>query len=215
MLRASIKPSLELHGTTFFDCGNMPRIFSSIKLVSRKILTPSFSTMWIFASIRESRMRTCKSGFPMTLVESLETELRCTFPAACHRTVQCSGRNAFSSRFCRAPVSNKHWNRCKRLLYIPTNADTKYAAFPIICPIYFLFSDYLISVTFDLSHSSQVLAFHQNVFLSAAFCSGMQSSEEPVPFPTFLSAFTLIVSSGLFQSLWRLPLEEFSSRLPC
>lgn len=35
----SYETGLEVHGTTFLDCGNMPKIFLSIKLVSRKMLT--------------------------------------------------------------------------------------------------------------------------------------------------------------------------------
>lgn len=80
---ASIETGVALHGTTFFDCCNMPKMFSSMKLVPSPMLTASFSRIWNVASDKESPMRTCKSVLPMASIESLEGDQNCTFPAAC------------------------------------------------------------------------------------------------------------------------------------
>lgn len=42
---ASIETRLELDGTTLLHCGNMPRIYESMKLVPRKMLTDNLSAM--------------------------------------------------------------------------------------------------------------------------------------------------------------------------
>lgn len=53
----SIGTYLELHGTTFFICDNMLSVFSSIKMVPRRVLTASLSTMWTAACFKESPMQ--------------------------------------------------------------------------------------------------------------------------------------------------------------
>lgn len=79
---ASIEICLELHGCTFFDYGYMPGLFSSMKLDSERMSTASLSTMQNAGCIEESPICTCKLILPIKSIISLESEWRCTLPAA-------------------------------------------------------------------------------------------------------------------------------------
>lgn len=61
-LTPSLVNGLQLHGTTFFDCGDMPRIISSIKLGPRRLLTACLSEISILDFVKDSLVRTCKSN---------------------------------------------------------------------------------------------------------------------------------------------------------
>lgn len=124
ILGASVETGLELHCTTFPHYGNIPRILSSMKLVSGRMLTASLSTMWNVRLVRESPMQTWKSIFPMRSIEPSEAGRGCTFPATCRCTMQCSGKNALPIKFGCGPVFNKHSIQYSVWLCIPTEVDT-------------------------------------------------------------------------------------------
>lgn len=54
----SIDPILKVNGTSFFDSGNMLRIFLLIKLIPNRMLNISLSMMWTVSIVKKSRMRT-------------------------------------------------------------------------------------------------------------------------------------------------------------
>lgn len=62
----STETVLELHSTTFFDYGSMPRVFLSMIVVPRGMFTASLSAMRNASFVRQSSMRTCKSIFSKT-----------------------------------------------------------------------------------------------------------------------------------------------------
>lgn len=95
----SIKTGLEIHGTTFFDCRNMSRIFWSMLLVPR-MLTASSSTMWHVAFVNEFLILRGKPILQLTSTESLEADRRCKFSTAYRWTVQFSGKKAIAIKFC-------------------------------------------------------------------------------------------------------------------
>lgn len=92
---ASIVTGLELYGTTFSDQGNMPRIFTPIKPVPRRMFTASLSMMWNICCVMESPMGISKSMLPVMPTEYFAARRRCTFPVACRRVVQFSSEKAF------------------------------------------------------------------------------------------------------------------------
>lgn len=75
----SLETGSALHLTTFSGCDNFPRILSSVKLVSMKMLTASLSTIRNVAFVEKSTMHTYKSILPMSSFESLEAERRRSF----------------------------------------------------------------------------------------------------------------------------------------
>lgn len=61
-----------VHGPTFFEFDSMPRICSSMELVSSRLLTSSLSTMLNISHFKKPLMRTCKYIFRTTSLESLK-----------------------------------------------------------------------------------------------------------------------------------------------
>lgn len=111
-------------------------MFSSMKLVTRRILTAGLSAMWNATCVKKAWIRTCMLTVPMTSIECLEMRRRYTSRAACRWTVQCWGKRNFRGTIGKAPASNKHSIGYNVRLCITIDADKKWADFLIIVIIF-------------------------------------------------------------------------------
>lgn len=91
---SNIESGLDLYRTAVFDCGIILSIFLSMKLVMRTVLTASSSIRWNVAYIKYSPMRTWKSVFCKTSIESFKDDHRCMLSAACRWKIQFSKKEA-------------------------------------------------------------------------------------------------------------------------
>lgn len=132
VLGNTTETDLELGGTIFFYCRNMPMIDSSMKWDPRRMMTANLSAMWDAAPEKKSLMRTCNLVIPMTSIEFSDVEQRYTFSASCRRADQYSGKKSFANKLRWASVSNMLSMWYSAWLCVANNVDTNLAGLPII-----------------------------------------------------------------------------------
>lgn len=138
---ASIKTCLALHVIIFYGCGNISRLFFSMKLFPRRTFNASLSTMQSVSFVVKLSICTYKSTFPITSIESLEEKQKCTCHAAWQWIIRCSVKKYFAIKYSWNPKSSKKkiWYYVR--LCIPTDLNTIQANLPIISNILFYFLD--------------------------------------------------------------------------